>query len=95
MIWDPTWNAVEENLDAAYLFPNPIERGQTMHLVGNAQRFDAVLLYDLCGRTVLKVTSDAVGDIKVTIPADFSQGCYIVKMMRNNSVVKYQKLLVK
>ena len=95
MIWDPTWNVVEEGNDAVYLFPNPIERGQTLHLSGNAHRFDAVAICDLCGRTVLKATGNAVGDFAVTLPADFSRGCYIVKLMRNKSVVKYEKLMVK
>lgn len=95
MIWDPTWNVVEEGGDAVYIFPNPIERGQTLHLSGNARQFDAVVICDLCGRTLLKASGNAVGDFAVTLPADFSRGCYIVKLMRNKSVVKYEKLMVK
>ena len=95
MIWDPTWQVVEENQGALHLFPNPIERGQTLHLSGNAHQFDAVAICDLCGRTIFKATGSAVGDFAVTLPADFNRGCYIVKLMRNGSVVKYEKLLVK
>ena len=94
MIWDPNWN-VEEEQAAVFLFPNPIDRGQALHLSGNAQQFDAVAICDLCGRTVLKATGNAVGDFAVTIPSDFSRGCYIVKLMCNGNVVKYEKLLVK
>ena len=95
MIWDPTWNAVEVEEEAVFLFPNPIERGQILHLSGNAHQFDAVVLCDLCGRTMFKAMGNAVGDFAFTLPADFSRGCYIVKLMRNGSVVKYEKLLVK
>lgn len=95
MIWDPTWNVVEEGNDAVYIFPNPIERGQTLHLSGNARQFDAVAICDLCGRTLLKASGNAIGDFAVTLPADFSRGCYIVKLMRNGNVVKYEKLMVK
>ncbi len=95
MIWDPTWHVVEENQGTLHLFPNPIERGQTLHLSGNAHTFDAVAICDLCGRTLLKASGNAVGDFAVTLPADFCRGCYIVKLMRNGSVVKYEKLLVK
>ncbi len=95
MIWDPTWHVVEENEGALHLFPNPIERGQTLHLSGNAHQFDAVVLCDLCGRTMFKAMGNAVGDLAFTLPADFSRGCYIVKLMHNGSVVKYEKLLVK
>jgi hypothetical protein len=43
----------------------------------------------------MKANGNAVGDFSVTLPRDLSQGCYIVKMMRDNAVVKYEKLLVK
>lgn len=95
MIWDPTWNTVDEDNTSVYLFPNPIDRGQVLHLSGNAHQFDAVAICDLCGRTMFKATGSAVGDFTVTIPSDFNRGCYIVKMMRNGNVVKYEKLLVK
>ena len=95
MIWDPTWHTVEEGYEAVCLFPNPIERGQTLYLSGNAHQFDAVAICDLCGRTMFKATGNAVGDFAVTLPADFSRGCYIVKLMRNGNVVKYEKLMVK
>ena len=95
MIWDPTWNTVDEDNTSVYLFPNPIERGQVLHLSGNAHQFDAVAICDLCGRTMFKATGSAVGDFTVTIPTDFNRGCYIVKLMRNGNVVKYEKLLVK
>ena len=95
MIWDPTWNAVEETRDAVYLFPNPVARGQLLHLSGNTHQFDTVAICDLCGRTMYKATGNAVGDISISIPTDFSRGCYIVKLMRNGVVIKYEKLLVK
>ena len=95
MIWDPTWSTLEEENAAVYLFPNPIERGQTLHVSGNSSQFDAVAICDLCGRILLKATGRAVGDVAVTLPNDLAQGCYIVKLMRNNAVVKYEKLLVK
>jgi len=44
---------------------------------------------------LLKATGNAVGDFAVTLPNDLAKGCYIVKLMRNGSVVKYEKLLVK
>ena len=94
MIWDPTWNTVEEEMDAVCLFPNPIERGQVLHLGSNIHRFDAVVICDLFGRTVFSVVGNTV-EPAITLPDDLSQGCYIVKLMRNGGVVKYQKLLVK
>ena len=96
MIWDPNWNTVEEDLEkAVYLFPNPIERGQTLHLSGNTNAFDAVVLCDLCGRTLFKATGNAVGDFAMTMPSDIAKGCYIVKLMNGDAVVKYEKLMVK
>lgn len=95
MIWDPTWNAIEEVTGVVCLFPNPVEAGQTLHVSGNTNQFDAIVLCDLSGRKLLKATGNAVGDFTMTLPSDFSRGCYIVKLMRNNSVVKYEKLLVK
>ncbi len=95
MIWDPTWSAVEETSEAVFLFPNPIEAGQVLHVSGNSNSFDAVVICDLSGRTLLKATGNAVGDFAVTLPNDLAKGCYIVKLMRNGSAVKYEKLLVK
>lgn len=95
MIWDPTWSAVEETSEAVFLFPNPIEAGQVLHVSGNSNSFDAVVICDLSGRTLLKAIGNAVGDFAVTLPNDLTKGCYIVKLMRNGSVVKYEKLLVK
>ena len=95
MIWDPTWSAVEETSEAVFLFPNPIEAGLVLHVSGNSNSFDAVVICDLSGRTLLKATGNAVGDFAVTLPNDLAKGCYIVKLMRNGSVVKYEKLLVK
>ena len=93
MIWDPSWSLAEEV--PVYLFPNPVEAGQTLHLSGNNSLFDAVVLCDLSGRTLLKASGHAVGDFAITIPSDLAKGCYIVKLMCNGSVVKYEKLLVK
>ena len=95
MIWDPTWNAVEETAEVVFLFPNPVEAGRTLHVSGNSTRFDAVTICDLNGRSVLKATGNAVGDFAVSLPADLGKGCYIVKLMRNGAVVRYEKLLVK
>ena len=92
MIWDPSWSLAEE--EPVYLFPNPVEAGQTLHLSGNNSLFDAVVLCDLSGRTLLKASGHAVGDFAITIPSDLAKGCYIVKLMRNGAVVKYEKLLV-
>ena len=91
MIWDPTWNTVEEALEAVSLYPNPIEAGESLHLSGNTHLFDAVVICDLYGRTVFRTDSDAV----IALPDDMARGCYIVKLMRNGGVVKYEKLLVK
>ena len=95
MIWDQTWNTTEGNDEAVYLFPNPIGRGQTLHVSGNMNQFDAIVVCDLCGRTLLKATGQRKGGHDFTLPDDLAQGCYIVKLMRNNAVVKYEKLLVK
>ena len=95
MIWDPTWNSVEENATAVCLFPNPVERGQTLHVSGNGNAFDGVVICDLSGRTMLKATGNAVGDFAVTLPSEMAKGCYIVKLMRGDAVVRFEKLLVR
>ena len=95
MIWDPTWNVIEETKEVVYLFPNPVEAGQTLHVSGNCNTFDAFTICDLCGRTLLKASGYAVGDFAVALPEDFAKGCYIVKLMRNGNVVKLEKLMVK
>ena len=95
MIWDPTWNAIEDTLEAVYLFPNPVEAGQPLYVSGNCDTFDAVTICDLCGHTLLKASGHTVGEFALTLPNSFAKGCYIVKLMRNGNVVKYEKLLVK
>ncbi|MBR1514540.1 MAG: endonuclease [Bacteroidales bacterium] len=95
MIWDPNWNAIEENGGAVYLFPNPVDRGQTLHVSGNCNTFDAIVICDLSGHSLLKATGNQVGDFAITLPNGFAKGCYIVKLMRGDAAVKYQKLLVK
>ena len=95
MIWDPTWNTVAEEIDAVHLFPNPVESGQTLHLSGNSNLFDAIAIYDLSGRILFKASGHAADDFAVTLPNNLTQGCYIIKIMRNNAVVKYEKLMVK
>ena len=96
MIWDPSWNAVNDNLEeVVYLFPNPVEKGQKLHVSGNCSQFDAVVVCDLCGHTLLKATGHVVGDFVVTLPNDLVQGCYIVKLMCNGAVVRYEKLMIK
>jgi hypothetical protein len=93
MIWDPTWNTVVETMESVAVFPNPVGHGQTLHVYGNA--IDGVVLCDLCGRTVLKANTHVGDDCVVTLPDDMAQGCYIVKVMRNGAVIKYEKLIVK
>ena len=96
MIWDPTWTVVEEDVEkTVFLFPNPVGRGQTLHLSGNTNAFDAVVLCDLCGHTLFKATGHPVGEFVVSLPADLARGCYIVKLMNGDSVLRYEKLLVK
>ncbi len=95
MIWDPTWSLVEETQATVYLFPNPVEAGQTLHVSGNCNSFDAIAVCDLCGRTLLKASGHAIDDFVLTLPDGIAKGCYIVKLMRNGAVVKYEKLMVK
>ena len=95
MIWDPSWSAAEDLNRRVSLFPNPVKAGQTLNVSGNHSAFDALVLYDLSGRKVFKATGNIVGDFVLTLPNDMPKGCYIVKLMRNGAVVKYEKLLVK
>ena len=95
MIWDPTWNAVEETRYAVYLFPNPVESGQILHISGNCNTFDAITICDLSGRILLKATGNQVGDFAITLPEGMAKGCYIVKLLCGNAVIKFEKLLVK
>ena len=95
MIWDPTWNTLEENKETINLFPNPVEMGQTLHLAGALNSFDDLSIYDLSGRRVFKSSVDTGNSFAVTLPDTITQGCYIVKLTRNGAVVKYEKLLVR
>ena len=95
MIWDPSWNVNKDLNEAIYLFPNPIKAGQLLHVSGNHNAFDAIAICDLCGHTLIKATGDMVGGFSFTLPHDLPRSCYIVKLMRGNAVVKYEKLLVK
>ena len=97
MIWDPTWDITEqESSQAVYLFPNPIDRGQVLHLSGHCSAFDDVIVCDMTGRTLFKTpTGNTKGSCQLTLPRDLQRGCYIVKLMRGDKVVKYEKLLVK
>ena len=91
-----TYYDVEENLsEPVYLFPNPIEKGQEMHLSGNQFKFDSVVVCDLCGHVMLKTVGRAQGGFAVTIPVDMPRGCYIVRLMNGNEIVKNLKLMVK
>ena len=96
MIWDSSWS-IEDSLleEPVYLFPNPIEAGQLLHVSGNQNAFDGLAICDLCGRMLFKATGNAVGDFAFVLPQDLAKGCYIVKLMRGNAVVKYEKLLVR
>ena len=93
MIWDPTWNTVEEAQQSVAVFPNPVERGQTIHVSGNA--IDGAVLCDLYGRVVLKACTHVADDCVMTLPDDLAQGCYIVKVLRKGAIVRYEKLMVK
>ena len=97
MIWDPSWDIAEQQTSqAVYLFPNPVERGQTLHLSGHCGTFDAVTVCDMMGHTLFKTsTGNTKGSCQLTLPRDLQRGCYIVKLMRGDKVVKYEKLLVK
>lgn len=95
MIWDPNWSVNESLTEGVCLFPNPVKVGQTLKLSGNVNLFDAIVICDLNGRTLLKVSGKAINDFEVVVPEGFAQGCYIVKLMRNGAVVKFEKLLVK
>ena len=95
MIWDPTWNVVGEGHESISVFPNPVEHGQTLHVSGNNGAFDAVVVCDLNGRTLLRAKGDVAGDFIIDLPADMAQGCYIVKLMCNGVTVKHEKLMVK
>ena len=95
MIWDPNWSVNEGSTEKVALFPNPVEVGQTLRLSGNNNLFDAIEICDLNGRTLLKVSGKVINDFEVVVPEGFAQGCYIVKLMRNGSVVKREKLIVK
>ena len=95
MIWDPNWSVNEGLAGDVCLFPNPVEVGQTLKLSGNNNLFDAIVICDLNGRTILKVSGKVINDFEVVVPEGFAQGCYIVKLIRNNAVVKREKLMVK
>ena len=95
MIWDPSWSLGEHLNEAIYLFPNPVEAGQNLHVSGNCNAFDAVAVCDLCGHTLMKATGNAVGDFAFTLPSEMAKGCYIVKLMQGGAVVRFEKLLVR
>ena len=91
-----TYSDVEENSnEPVYLFPNPIERGQEMHLSGNQWKFDSVVVCDLCGHIMLKAAGKSQGGFAVTIPVDMPRGCYIVRLMNGSETVKNLKLMVR
>lgn len=91
-----SYQDVEEDLDApVFLFPNPIGRGQELHVSGNQWKFDSIVICDLCGHRLMKASGTSVGGFVVLIPDDMLQGCYIVKLMKNDKVVKNLKLVVK
>lgn len=97
MIWDPDWQ-VEENTagDApVYVFPNPVARGGELHISGNQWQFDALIICDLCGHKLMKASGPSVGGFSILIPGDLQPGCYFVKMMKGERVVKNLKLIVK
>ena len=96
MIWDPHSSVFEvEETATVYLFPNPIERGQEMHLSGNQWKFDSVVVCDLCGHVMLKAAGKSQGGFAVAIPIDMPRGCYIVRLMNGSETVKNLKLMVR
>ena len=91
-----TYQGVGEDLDEpVYIFPNPVERGQEIHLSGNQWKFDSVVICDLCGRKMLKASGKSVRGFSLLIPADMQRGCYFVKLVKDGRTVKVLKLIVK
>ena len=97
MIWDPNWSVSEDiplNVPV-YLFPNPVERGEAVHLSGNEYKFDAVEICDLCGHQIAKTAGNAIGGLEIDVPASMEPGLYIVRLMKKGRIVKNLKLNVK
>lgn len=91
-----TYQGIDEGLnDPVYIFPNPVERGHELHLSGNQWKFDSVVVCDLCGHKILKASGRSIGGFSLLIPADMQRGCYIVKLMKDDRVVKNLKLVVR
>ena len=86
---------VGESVEVVCLFPNPIEAGQTLRVSGGAQQFDALTLCDLFGRTLFEARGDTAGGLTITLPDALAPGCYLVKLTRDNEVVRYGKILVR
>lgn len=97
MIWDPNWEVSEyaDLNEPVFVFPNPVEHGNELHLSGNQWQFDAVVICDLCGRTLMKASGMKVGGFSMTVPSDMQSGCYFVKLMKGDRTVKHLKLIVK
>lgn len=96
MIWDSNWSFTEENEDeSVYIFPNPVAKGNAIHLSGNEWKFDAVAIYDLCGHVVAKTSGVSLGGLSILIPEGMQTGLYFVKLMKNGRVVKNLKLDVR
>ena len=96
MIWDSSWSFAEEVEDEPiYIFPNPVEKGNVIHLSGNEWKFDAVAIYDLCGHVVAKTSGFSLGGLCITVPEGMQTGLYFVKLMKNGRVVKNLKLDVR
>ena len=90
------YQGVDEDLnEPVYIFPNPIERGQELHLSGNQWKFDSVVICDLCGRKIMKASGKSIGGFSFLIPADMQRGCYFVRLMKADKAVKTLKLIVK
>ena len=62
---------------------------------GGAQQFDALTLCDLFGRTLFEARGDTAGGLTITLPDTLAPGCYLVKLTRDNEVVRYGKILVR
>ena len=96
MIWDPNWSVFEDDENGfVYVFPNPVERGNTIHLSGNEWKFDAIAICDLCGHVVAKASGVSSGGLSITIPKDMQMGLYFVKLSKDGEIVKNLKLMVR
>lgn len=72
-------------------YPNPIQRGETLNIIGIDENFGAISLYSLTGQLILQENSSMD---KIQIPENILAGIYILKY-ENNKKTKSVKLIVK